>query len=72
MKIVAFTYRTIDTIPVPREFQKFGYDLLTEPVVMTAHCDDGRTYSKYHSDGGDFPSEAKAYFAALQPKESNP
>lgn len=73
MKIIAFSTRTVDTIPVPRGLPKFGYDLLNKPVVMTAHFDDGRTYSKFlmdeNSDGGDFPSEAKAYFAALQPKE---
>lgn len=73
MKIIAFSTRTFDTIPVPRGLPKFGYDLLNKPAVITAHFDDGRTYSKFlmdeNSDSGDFPSEAKAYFAALQPKE---
>jgi hypothetical protein len=74
MKIIAFSDRTIDTIPVPRELPKFVYDLLNKSVVMTAHFDDGRTYSKFlmdeNSNGGDFPSEAKTYYAALQPKEN--
>ena len=73
MKIIAFSTHIIDSIPVPRGLPEFVYDLLNKPVVMTAHFDDGRAYSKFlmdeNSDGGDFPSEAKAYFAALQPKE---
>jgi hypothetical protein len=73
MKIIAFSTHIIDSIPVPRGLPEFVYDLLNTPAVITAHFDDGRAYSKFlmdvNDDSGNFIDEAKAYYAALQPKE---